>query len=173
MGDFDFLPGPNPSTLRTVDHVPKSTPELAGLKVTYTSQFLTDYVRIERYGRGLALYLEPTLFDAVWKVKEAVSIQAELYSALKAIGIGGLTQHLIDTVFQYAGAVLPSIPAVGVTSIPAVAWLLRKLYEKGVLTLGVIHQASITELPSWMGFIQEAMRNPDISVCEGNTISPG
>lgn len=164
MGDPDELPGPDPSTLRTVDHVPKGTPELAGLKVTYSSNQLTDYVRIERSGNGLALYLAPSLFDVVWKVKDAVSLKGELAAAIIAAGLDGLKQHFIETVAEYAQALLQSFPAVEVAGLTTGAWLLRKLYEKGVLTLGVIHQASIEELPRWMEFIAEAKRNPDINV---------
>jgi hypothetical protein len=45
-----------------------------------------------------------------------------------------------------------------------VTYLLQKLYDAERLVLGIIHQASVDELSSWLGLVEEAKENPDITV---------
>jgi hypothetical protein len=45
-----------------------------------------------------------------------------------------------------------------------IAYLINKMYNSGVLRVGVIHQASMEELPNWVEFIEQAKWTRDITV---------
>ena len=83
---------------------------------------------------------------------------------MSSIGVAGVEERFRETVAEYANAVL-SIPAFTASiGLGVAAYLLKKLYDAERLVLGIIHQASIEELPSWMGLVEEAKNKPDITV---------
>lgn len=165
MGDHDShsSPGPNPSSLQTVDHVPDGINPLS-MRITYTSNQVSDYISLKRDGWQIQLELADPLFSIVRKVGKISDFGSEISKALSTIGIAGIEGQFREAVAEYANAVL-SIPAFTASiSIGVAVYLLKKLYESGMLFLSVIHQASIEELSSWVGLIEEAKDHPDITV---------
>lgn len=163
MGDYTDLPGPNPSTLEAVDHYPKGVMPIS-VRVTYSSNSISDYVDLKRSGRQCKLELGDPLFGIVRKAGKVNDLIGELTDALAAIGLGGIVAEFSSAVAEYFNSLLhvPALPeAIGMST---VVYVLRKLYDTGMLTLGYIHQASIDELPNWMGLIDEARENPDLTV---------
>ena len=165
MGEPDphSSPGPNPSSLQTVDHVPDGLNPIS-MRITYTSDKVSDYIDLKREGWQIQLELADPLFSIVRKIGKISDFTAEISKALSSIGVAGIGEHFREAVAEYANAVL-SIPAFTASiSIGVAAYLLTKLYEADLLILSVIHQASIEELPSWKGLIEEAKDHPDITV---------
>lgn len=160
-------PGPDPSTLETHDHLPSGVSPMT-LRVTYTDSNLNDYVALKRTDGKLCIELGPPLFGIVRKAGKINSLKSELKEALAAIGLSGLTAHFSDTVMNYARDLLPQAALPETAGLGAAAYLLKKLWDKGKLILGYIHHASIDELSSWMGMIEEAKQNPDIGVKSGD-----
>lgn len=169
-GDYYDNPGPDPSSLETRDHLPEGVPPI-NLRITYTDSKLTDYVALNRSGRQVCIELCPSLFDIVRKAGKVRDLKNELKEAMAAIGIGGIVTHFVDTVMEYAREILPSFSIPEMTGLAAAAYLLKKLWDRGTLMLGIIHHASIDELPSWMGMIKEAKKNPDITVNSGDPVT--
>lgn len=163
---IDDCAGPNPSTLETRDHLPTGVKPMM-LRVTYTDSKLSDYVGLKHSDGQLCIELGPPLFGIVSKAGNLNNLKNELKEAIAAIGIGGLLTHFSDTVFEYVRELLPQLTLPETAGLGAVAWALKKLWQKGKLILGYIHHASIDELPSWMGMIDEAKKNSDIIADSG------
>ena len=165
MGDPEShtSPGPDPSTLRNVNHVPKGIKPVP-MRVTYTSNQVSDYINFKRDGWQIRLELAGPLFSIVRKAGKITDLTTELSTALSSIGVAGIEERFCEAIAEYANAVF-SVPAFTVSiTLSVAAYLLKKLYDAERLVLGVIHQASIEELPSWMGLIEEAKNNPDITI---------
>lgn len=163
MGDGEKLPGPDPSTLRALDYVPKGVTPVP-LRVTYTSDSVTDYVNLKKSNEQYRLELGDPLFGVVRKAGKVKDIKEELSKALAAIGVGGLVSHFTSVISEYVNLFLP-VPAFPDTiGLSLAVYLLEKMYDANLLSLGYIHQASIDELPNWMGLIEKAKGNPDIRV---------
>lgn len=161
----DSSPGPDPSTLRNVDEseVPAGVIP-APLRVTYTTDEPSDYVNFKQDGWKVRLELYGPLFSLVRKAGRIKDLTAELSKALGAIGLPGIGEHFRAAVAEYANAIL-SVPAFTASiGLGLAAYILQKLYDADRLVLGIIHQASLDELPSWLGLIEEAKENPDITV---------
>ncbi|WP_338739882.1 hypothetical protein [Haloplanus salilacus] len=104
------------------------------------------------------------MFSIVRKAGKITDLTAELSTALSSIGVAGIEERFREAIAEYANAVF-SVPAFTVSiTLSVAAYLLKKLYDAERLVLGVIHQASIEELPSWMGLVEEAKNNPDITI---------
>jgi len=167
MGDPEShtSPGPAPSTLRNADRseVPDGVIPVP-MRVTYTSSQVSDYINFKRDGWQIRLELYGPLFSIVRKAGRVKDLTAELSTALSSIGVAGVEERFRETVAEYANAVF-SVPAFTASiTLGVAAYLLKKLYDAERLVLGIIHQASIEELPSWMGLVDEAKENPDITV---------
>jgi len=165
MGERDShsSPGPDPSTLRAEDHAPEGINPVP-MRITYTSNQVSDYINFERDGWQIRLDFAAPLFEIVRKAGKITDFTAEISAALASIDVAGLEERFREVVAEYANAVL-SIPAFTASiGLGVASYLLKKLYDADRLVLGVIHQASIDELPKWMGLVEEAKDNPDISV---------
>lgn len=167
---FDEFPGPDPSTLEACDHLPAGIKPMT-LRVTYTDSKLSDYVALKRSNGQVCIELGPPLFGIVSKAGKLNNLKNELKEALAAIGLAGLLAHFSDTVMNYARDLLPHAALPETAGLGAAAYVLKKLWDKRKLILGYIHHASIDELPSWMGMVEEAKKNPDISVSSGDPVS--
>lgn len=168
-GTDDSL-SPDLSTLEARDHLPDGIVPLT-LRVTYTDSNLSDYVALKRSNRALFIELGPPLFGVVRKAGKLNGLKNELKEALAAIGLSGIAAHFSDTVKAYPGELLPQSAVPETVGLGAAAYVLKKLWDRGKLMLGHIHHASIDELCSWMGMVEEAKQNPDISVNSGTTDS--
>lgn len=166
----DDSPGPDPSTLETRDHLPAGINPMT-LRVTYTDSGLSDYVALKRSNGALCIELGPLLFDIVSKAGKLNGLKNELKEALAATGLSGIATHFSDTVMVYAREILPQSVVPETVGLGAAVYLLKKLWDKRKLMLGYIHHASIDELGSWMGMVEEAKQNPDIGVKSGPTDS--
>ena len=158
-------PGPDPSTLRNADHseVPAGITPVP-LRVTYTSNKVSDYINFKQDGWGVRLELYGPLFNLMRKAGRINDLVAELSDALAAINLPGIVEYFTAAVADYANAIL-SVPAFTASiGLRLAAYLLQKLYNAERLVLGVIHQASFDELPNWLGLVEEANENPDITV---------
>jgi hypothetical protein len=167
MGDPEShtSPGPDPSTLRNGDssEVPEGVNPVP-MRVTYTSGQVSDYINFKRNGWQIRLELAAPLFSIVRKAGRLKDLTSKLSSALSSIGVAGVEERFREAVAEYANAVL-SVPVFTASiGLGVAAYLLKKLYDAERLVLGIIHQASIEELPSWMGLVEEAKDNPDITV---------
>lgn len=163
----DNSPGPDPSTLKTHDHLPEGIKPMS-LRVTYTESSLSDYVSLKRSNGSLCIELGPPLFGVVSKAGKLNRLKNELKEALTAIGISGIIAHFSDTVMTYARDILPQTVLPETIGLGAAVYALKKLWEKGKLMLGYIQHASIDELNSWMGLVEKAKQNPNIGVNSGN-----
>lgn len=166
----DDSPGPDPSTLESRDHLPAGIKPM-NLRVTYTDSNLSDYVALKRSNGALCIELGPPLFGIVSKAGKLNDLKNELKEALATIGLSGIATRFSDTVMDYARELLPQSAVPETVGLGAAAYVLKKLWDRGKLMLGYIHHASIDELGSWMGMIEEAKQNPDISVNPGTTDS--
>jgi hypothetical protein len=156
-------PGPDPSTLRNVDHVPEGINPVP-MRITYTANQVSDFINFKRSGWQIRLELAGPLFSIVRKAGKITDLTAELSTALSSVGVAGIEERFHQAVAEYANAVL-SVPAFTASiGLGVAVYLLKKLYDAERLVPGVIHQASIEELPSWMGLVEEAKDNPDITV---------
>jgi len=163
MGDYDNLPGPDPSSLDSVNHLPQGVMPMT-LRVTYTSNSLTDYVHLKRSNGRLTLELGDPLFGVVRKASNVYKLKKELGEVLAAIGMEGLVSHFTSAIAEYVNGLL-SVPAFSETiGLGVAAYLLKKMHEAEMLMLGYIHQASIDELPSWKGLVDNARTNSDLQV---------
>jgi len=167
MGDPEKYasPGPNPSTLRNADHseVPAGVTPVP-LRVTYTSSEVSDYINFKQDGWRIRLELYGPLFKLIRKAGRIKDLASELSKALAAVNLPGIGEYFRETVADYANAIL-SVPAFTASiGLGLAAYLLEKLYNAERLVLGRIHQASSDELPSWLGLVEEAKENPDITV---------
>jgi len=166
MSGYENYPGPDPTSLENRDNVPAGIRPI-NLRVTYTDSKLTDYVALKRSGRSLCIELAPPLLGVVRKAGKINNLQKDLKEALAATGLTGIVTHFVDTIMAYARELLPSFSIPEITGLGASCYVLKKLWDRGLLMLGAIHHASIDEIPSWMGMIHEAKKNPDISVNSG------
>jgi len=160
-------PGPDPSTLETHDHLPAGIKPVT-LRVTYTDSNLSDYVSLKRSNETLCIELGPPLFGTVSKAGKLNGLKNELKEALAAIGLSGIIAHFSDTVMNYARNLLSQTAIPETVGLGAAAYVLKKLWDKGKLMLGYIHHASIDELGSWMGILEKAEQNPEITVNPGD-----
>lgn len=140
------------------------------LRVTYTDSNLNDYVALKRSNGALCIELGPPLFGIVSKAGKINGLKAELKEALAAIGLSGITSHFSETMMNYARDVLPHTAIPETVGLGAVAYVLKKLWDMGKLILGYIHHATIDEIGSWMGMIEEAKQNSDITVNSGDMV---
>lgn len=166
----DDSPGPDPSSLETRDHLPAGIKPMT-LRVTYTDSNLSDYVGLRRSDGTLCIELGPPIFGIVSRAGKLNGLKNELKDALAAIGLFGIVSHFSDTVMDYARELLPQTVLPETVGLGAAAYLLKKLWDRGKLMLGYIHHASIDELGSWMGMVEEAKKNPDINVNSGDPVS--
>lgn len=158
-------PGPDPSTLRNADRseVPAGV-NPAPLRITYTSNEFSDYINFKQDGWEVRLELYGPLFSLMRKAGRIKDLTSELSKALAAINLPGIGEYFRAAVADYANAIL-SVPAFTASiGLGLAAYLLQKLYDAERLVLGIIHQASFDELPSWLGLVEEAKENPDITV---------
>lgn len=162
----DDFPGPDPSTLENRDHLPFGINPMT-LRVTYTDSDLSDYVALKRSNGALCIELGPPLFGIVSNAGKLNALKNDLKEALAAIGLSGLATHFVDSVMDYARELLPQSAIPETVGLGAAAYVLKKLWDREKLMLGYIHQASIDELGSWMGMIEEAKQNSEISVNSG------
>lgn len=168
--DTDDSPGPDPSTLETRDHLPAGIKPMT-FRVTYTDSNPSDYVALERSNGALCIELGPPLFSIVNKAGKLNGLKNELKEALAAIGLSEIATHFSDTVMDYARELLSQSAVPETVGLGAAAYVLKKLWARGKLMLGYIHHASTDEFGSWMGMVEEAKQNPDISVNSGTTDS--
>jgi len=162
-------PGPNPSTLKNYDHVPAGINPVS-LRVTYTESKLSDYIALERSNGALCIELGPPLFGIVRKGGKLKNLKNEIERALSAIGLAEIVEHFSETVMKYALDIFPDATLPGTVALGTATYLLEKLWERGKLMLGYIHHASIDELSSWMGLIEQAKQDTDISVEPGEIV---
>lgn len=162
-------PGADPSTLETHDYVPAGIKPVS-LRVTYTESELRDYIALKRSGGVLCIELGPPLFGVVRKAGNLNRLKTELKEALAAISLSGIVTHFSDTVMKYALDLLPHNPLPGTVGLGAATYLLKKLWERGKLMLGYIHHASVDEFGSWIGLIEQAKQDSDISVNSGKIV---
>lgn len=139
------------------------------LRVTYTDSNLSDYVALKHSNGTLCIELGPPLFGIVSKAGRLNGLKNELKEALAAIGLSGIATHFLDTVRHYARDVLPHTAFPETFGLGAAAYVLKKLWDRGMLMLGYIHHASIEELGRWMEMIEKAKQNSDITVNSGYT----
>lgn len=134
------------------------------MRITYSSDQPSDYINFKRDGWNVRLELYGPLFNLLREAGRINDLTAELSKAFAAINLPGIREHFRSAVAEYANAIL-SVPAFRASiGIGVAAYLLQKLYDAERLVLGIIHQASIDEFPSWMGLVEEAKENPDITV---------
>jgi hypothetical protein len=164
----DDSPGPGPSTLETRNHLPGGIKPMT-LRVTYTDSNLSDYVALKRSNGALCIELGPPLFDIVSKAGKLYGLKNELREAVAAIGLSGIATHFSDTVMDYAREFLPQSAVPETVGLGAAAYVLKKLWDRGKLMLGYIHHASIGEIGSWMGIVEEGKQNPNVSVNSSTT----
>ena len=69
---------------------------------------------------------------------------------------------------NYARNLLSQTAIPETVGLGAAAYVLKKLWDKGKLMLGYIHHASIDELGSWMGILERAEQNPEVTVNPGD-----
>jgi len=162
-------PGPDPSTLEAHDDVPAGI-EPISLRVTYTDSKLSDYIALKRSNGALCIEVGPPLFGIVRKAGKVRNLKNEIEAALSAIGLTEVVGHFCDTVMKYVLNLLPDATLPGTVALGTAVYLLEKLWERGKLMLGYIHHASIDELSSWMGLIEQAKQNTDISVESGEIV---
>jgi hypothetical protein len=134
------------------------------LRVTYTDSNMSDYVALKCSNGALCIELGPPLFDIVSKAGKLNGLKNELKDALAATGLSGIVAQFSDTVMNYARAVLPHTVLPETVGLGAAAYVLKKLWDRGMLMLGYIHHASIGEIGSWMGMIEKAKQNSDIII---------
>lgn len=158
-----FSGGPDPDSIDTVDHYPDGVMPMT-LRITYSSNQLSDYVNLKRDDGTLCLELGPPLFGIVRKAGKINNLKNEVKEALAAIGVGGIVTHFSETVVEFAKHYLPSGAIPETVGIGAAVFLIKKLWDRGKLMLGYIHHASIDELGNWMKMIQNAAEHPDIDV---------
>ena len=96
-------------------------------------------------------------------------LKNELREAVAAIGLSGIATHFSDTVMDYAREFLPQSAVPETVGLGAAAYVLKKLWDRGKLMLGYIHHASIGEIGSWMGIVEEGKQNPNVSVNSSTT----
>lgn len=162
MGENPTTPGPDPSTLRNADSAPPGVTPIP-MRVTYKTDSPSDWISVEREGYGVRLMLAGPLLSVVRKVGQVNDFKNELSDALNAVGIE-LISEFTEAVAEYANILLP-VEGIPLTiGLGTAAYLLKRIHTAGVLALGFIHHASIEELPSWMGMIEKAKQDPDITV---------
>jgi len=58
-----------------------------------------------------------------------------------------------------------SVPALpDEITLATIIYVLEKLYSKNLIRLGYIHQASLEELPQWLGLADQARWHSDLTV---------
>lgn len=163
MGTGNYPLGPNPDSIEVLDYVPAGiTPR--PLRVTYTTDSVTDYIGLSRSGRQIILELADPLLGIVRRADKVSNLVGELKAALAAIGIEGIVDHFTSVVTEYVNHILPVDAIPGTIGLSVAAYLLRKLSESNLLLVGMIHQASIEELPNWISLIENSTEHPDIDV---------
>lgn len=96
------------------------------MRITYTSNLVTDHVNLKRLGKQLALELAEPLLDLIRKAGKVHDLTGELTKALGVIGMSGLVSHFKEAVAEYVNS-LPSVPAFTKTiSLSAVVYLLKR-----------------------------------------------
>ncbi|WP_416839469.1 hypothetical protein [Haloferax sp. DFSO52] len=163
MGEPEQPDGPDPSSLEAVNHTPKGVMPLT-LRVTYSSNSPTDYANLRRSAGQVIIELADPLFGLIRKAGEVSDFLNELNTALTTIGLGSIVSHFRSTIAEYVNTLLHVDAFPKTIALSTVAYLLKKMYDAELLMLGYIHQASIDELPNWLGLIENAKSNPDISV---------
>jgi hypothetical protein len=164
MGELVTPSGPKPSSLGTADSAEAGDLLISNLVVTYTSNEASDYVCVGRDGWGVTLDVEPSLFKIIKKVSQGKAILDEIRKALAAFSVEGLIEHFVSKVSEFAQAVTTTPVLPELTGLAAACYIIEKLYSSGLLALGIIHQASIRELPRWMQLMEETKRHESITV---------
>lgn len=158
------MPGPDPESLEALDYVPEGVQPIA-LRVTYTSNSVDDYVNLKKSEAGQAvLELADPLFGIVRMAGRVKELKKELAAALGAVGLSDIIAQFKSAVADYVNQILGVAAFPESITLGLAAYLLKKAYEADRLLLGYIHHASIDELPNWMGLIENAEDNPDLSV---------
>lgn len=119
----------------------------------------------------LIIYLSLLLFGIVQKAGRISELKKELLAGLAAvttatgIELDEVLSHFISTVTRFVNTIL-SVEAFreAAAGLSLIAYLINKMYNSGVLRVGVIHQASMEELPNWVEFIEQAKWTRDITV---------
>lgn len=99
-------------------------------------------------GGQIFIEFSPTLFGIVSKAGRISELKNEMKEAIVAIGVGSLVIHFHDFVMEDARELLPPFSVPEMAGLGAVAYVLKKMWEKGTLMLGLIHHATTDELPS-------------------------
>ncbi|MUV61914.1 hypothetical protein [Halobacterium sp. CBA1126] len=100
MEDSDELPGPNPDSLEVVEEAPEGINPIP-MRITYTSDSVSDYIALTRSGRQVTLDLAEPLLGVV-RGAASLSVKIdELRSALAAVGIDGIIEHFTSVVARY------------------------------------------------------------------------
>jgi len=164
MGSNCGSPGPDASTLDTVDEseIPEGVNPIP-MRITYTSDEVSDYVNLRKDGRTLRLELADPLLGIVRKIGEAKDVVQELKSALASVAIP-ILEHFKATIAEYVNHFLQVAAVPETMGLPTAVYLLNWLHKKGLLVFGHIHQASPEEFWSWVEFMQKAEEHPDINV---------
>lgn len=166
--DYTEISGPNPSTLGTTNTVPESI-EATSMRITYTSNTVTDYINLKTTGRQLIIELADPLFGLIRKSAKVTELAAEINDVLAAIRVTGIKEHLKQVVAEYFNEIVGVAALKTQITLGLVAYILKKLHESGELRLSYIYQADIAELPSWIGLIQEAKKKQGITVTQGQS----
>lgn len=164
MQDEGSPSGPDPSSLTVPDNVPYDKLPFLNLRVTYTTDSVSDWVGVHRSGRQVALELAEPLVGVVRRIGQINNLKQKLEEVFAVIGLGSVMAGFKAAVAEFVNTFLPVEAFAASIPLRVAVYLLQKLHEKGLLMLGYIHQADIKELPRWMGLIDEGRRNPDITV---------
>ena len=168
MTDPEDSPGPDPSSLEAVDKddIPDDATALETFQITYSTDQVSDYVRVNEAEEGPILELAKPLLDPVPEPSGADELERELADALANIEFKDIEVHFTAAVAEYADATLPGETVPSSIDLSTAADLLKRIDDDNMLRVGRIHQASGDELPNWMEFRAEAERSPDVNVGE-------
>jgi len=175
MNDPEDSSGPDPSSLEAVDKddIPDDATVLETFQITYSTDQVSDYVRVNEAEEGPILELAQPLLDPVSEPSGADELERELADALANTEFKDIEVHFTAAVAEYSDATLSGETVPSSIDLSTAADLLKRVDEDGALRVGQIHQASEGELPSWMEFYAEAEKNPDIDVGEYDDTDAG
>ncbi|MCU4801318.1 hypothetical protein OB920_13135 [Halobacteria archaeon HArc-gm2] len=155
MQDEGSTSGPVPSSLRAVDSHPYDKLPFYNLRITYTTDSVSDWVGIHRDGRQVALELADPLVGVVRRIGQINNLKEELEEAAATIGMTGLLTEFKSAIAEFANQFLPVEAIAASISLRGAVYLLKKLYEKGLLMIGYIHHAPIEEFDRWNGLVEQ------------------
>ena len=169
--DDSSKPGPDPSSIEAVDddEIPDDTVVLANFRVTYSTNEVSDYVKVNQEGEEHILELAEPLLTPATAPSETGNLVEELAHALSEIELDNITSHFTSAVAEYSNIVLTDATFSDPIDLEKAAELLDEIDDNGELRLGQIHQASTEELPQWMELHEEAERDPELNTQDKET----